>query len=131
MNNVLKFSFAPFIICCIVRWFASKAIGAHLLDFRTFTEWENWLYAISAGLFALSFWHNFIRNKCPRCKSYDVTYLGEEEYNLAHRVKKVNERDNNGNSVTRSLNVTYALLHHYHSCDECNYKWKTKAEREK
>lgn len=131
MNQVLNFSFLPLIICLFIRYFVAKAAGVSVVDVRTFANWEMWVYGVSIALAGTCFWHIFVRNRCPECNSHSVRSKGEKEYNQVHRIKKVTEKDNNGRSVTRNLNVTIAQIRHFYSCNDCNHPWITESEREK
>jgi hypothetical protein len=131
MNQILNFAFIPFLIACAIRYFVAKATGAHPLDVRTFSDIEMYGYAVCICLAVLSIWHLFFRASCDKCGSYAIRYQGNKEYNQVHREKKVQEKDNNGRTVTRHLTVTYAQLRHYYSCNNCPHEWTTLSERPK
>lgn len=131
MNQFLTWSFIPLLISCALRWYITSVTGAHPLDVSTFTEIENWAYSISTLLAVASFWHNFLRPSCPNCASYAVRHLRTEELNQYHTVRKVQEKDNNGRSVTRSLNVTVAEMRSHHDCADCGSTWTKDFKRDK
>lgn len=131
MNMILNLSFVPFVLCLLFRLIISSMWELPYANVRTFTELEFWMYGVSLALLALSFWHHLVRRRCPECRSTYVTTFGSHEYNQVHRIKKMTERDNNGNSVTRNLNVTVGQWRHKHRCRECSKEWISESEHEK
>ncbi len=122
MNTFLKLTIVPIFMACFIRWIVANLTQTGFADVWNFREWELWLFGISIALAALWVWHMFLRLKCPNCNSYSVRHLGTEELNQFHKIKKVREQDNNGNSVTRHLNVTVAELRDRKMCGDCSYK---------
>lgn len=131
MNQVLKYSIAPLFVSLFIRYFVARNTGVNILDVRTLAEWELWVYGASLALAGAWAWHVLLRKRCPECDSTSVLYGRVEEYNQVHRIKKVLEKDNNGRTVTRHLNVTMAQLRHYYGCADCSHRWTTESEREK
>jgi phage FluMu protein Com len=131
MNQVLTLAFIPFLISCVIRLYLATTAGVNALDVRTFSEVEISAYSISLMLAGLSFWHVFLRTVCPNCKSYAVSHLRTEELSQYHTVRKVQEKDNNGRSVTRHLNVTVAEMRKHLGCRACNHKWSIDFKRDK
>jgi len=130
MNQFLAVAYIPLLISCALRAYLAHASGAGVFDVRTFSDVEIGFYLISLTLAYLWYWHRFVRKTCPRCGSYAVRHLRTDELNQYHTVRKVTEKDNHGQSVTRHLNVTIAEMREHLSCDR-GHTWSIDFTQEK
>lgn len=131
MNRLLNFAVVPLLIACVIRWNLASMSGVSALDVRTFSGVEIWAYPVCLVLAFLWFWHVFLRRACPDCKSYAIHQTGTEELNQYHTIRKIQERDNNGRSVTRNLNVTVAEIRSHFRCRDCSHEWHIDFKRDK
>lgn len=131
MNQILNFAFVPFILACAIRYFVAQAMGVHPLDVRTFSQMELYGYGICTTLAAISIWHLFFRASCSNCGSYAVRHVGTEELRYYPVERKRQEKDNNGRTVTRYMNVTISEMRSHFDCTECGNKWKRDFKQDK
>lgn len=93
---------------------------------------------ILAAIFAAWFWNQFVRNRCPKCKStdYDTTNVTETDRwrgtkqvtTVAHRpggIKGQSYKD-----VTKHVATTYVKKLHEYRCRACQNEWAREVKEE-
>lgn len=66
------------IIGIIVRIIFALVNGNAIADINSMYVWEKYFYVACLLLFGLSFWNQFIRLRCKKCKSTNVRQVNKQ-----------------------------------------------------
>lgn len=105
----------------LVRFVWTWMHDADFASFKYVQEWELWLYGISVAWFCLSIWNVFIRTRCPKCDSANVSYRGTEELDRWVGTKKVTESMGNGKTASRAVSTTFEKVREHYNCIDCGH----------
>lgn len=123
MNTFLNSGFILLPTAVVIRLAISYFSNTEFMKLEQMADVEKWFYAATIMMFALSFWHQFIRRRCPSCNSTEYIKLGAEEIDRWMGIKKVTESLGNGKSRQRHINVTRIKTRSFFKCDQCENEW--------
>ena len=129
MNKFLSFAFIPAVLIFVYRFFLASHYGTEWSDYGPI---EGKFYLACGVLFALSFWHLLVRNRCPECRAVSPHFLRRDEVDRFVGSKKVNGTDGKGRSTTSHVSVTYAKMHTRFRCANrnCEHVWVRASKHE-
>lgn len=90
--------------------------------------WE-WIVAAITGAWV---WHKFLRRRCPKCKSTNVSLKSAKELDSWIGTKEVSVDLGNGRTKKKVINTTYTKMENTYRCTACREEWVevTKEEKE-
>ena len=131
MEKMLNAGLIVFVLALVVRYFVSHVTGQSYMAISEFQIWEEWVYGLSLFWFLLSIWNLLIRNRCPKCRSTNVSCVNEKELDRWVAPKKVRERIGDGSYADRNVPTTFVKMEYTYDCADCSYVWKVTDKKEK
>ncbi|WP_407852818.1 hypothetical protein [Burkholderia gladioli] len=123
MDKFLNYSLIGVPLSLAIRFFWSSHTGVDFSDFSSLENWELYFYGASLLLAVIWFWNIAIRTRCPKCRSTNAAFLGEEEIDRWVGTKKVSEKLSNGQSTKRSVSTTFERVRLLYECVDCRHGW--------
>lgn len=132
MNQFLKWAFLPLIIAIFLRIVFNEINALTWYDISIYSTFEIYLYGVLLALGLVSLWHNFLRHRCPQCRTLNPTLVGEEEIDRFIGHKEVFGKDGQGRRTTQHVSTTFARINSRYLClnPDCSYKWNMQHKRE-
>jgi uncharacterized protein len=82
-----------------------------------------WWYVIGLVLSAMFLWNKFLRRRCPKCSSPNLTILDIVETDRWRGTKRVYEKNTRG-TTTRHIQTTYVKNQYTYKCVACEWEWE-------
>lgn len=131
MKKFFRIGFFLLPLSLLLRFLLSYFGNYHFLNYLTIYKWEMWIYIICFTWFGLAVWNEWIRRKCPVCKSKKYDLLSSKEIDRWVGIKKVSERTANGKTRERMLNTTFVMIQNDYRCRDCGKVWSETKKMEK
>lgn len=131
MKKIFRIGFFLLPLSLLLRFLLSYFGNYNFLNYLTMYKWEMWLYIISFIWFGFVAWNEWIRRKCPVCKSKSYDLLSSKEIDRWVGTKKVRERLPDGKTRERILNTTFVMIQNDYGCKDCGKVWSERKKVEK
>lgn len=132
MNALLTWGFVPLFIAGAFRFVYTDLNEVAWYDIHFISDVELVIYGICVALALVSFWHNFVRERCPFCRAVDPDVIDENEIDRFVGTKRVNGTDGMGRSTTHHVSTTFAKVEYHYACQnpDCTREWHKVVKRE-